>query len=172
MNITTLEQAASHLISVGAVNMQTMQVEGKQLLEACGYKKIDNTSIIRQASRLDLKQGRDYKKIKLSSNGGRPPEVFLFPISSASKVYLAAVSILRRQTVKEDSALSTIEQLLGITLERQFVVGKYRIDGYHKDSNTAYEIDESYHKHQERNDISRQKHIESKLGCKFVRIKL
>ena len=37
MNITTLEQAASHLISVGAVDMSTMQVEGKVLLEVCGY---------------------------------------------------------------------------------------------------------------------------------------
>ena len=38
MNITTLEQAASHLIEIGVVDMRSMNVEGKNLLDACGYK--------------------------------------------------------------------------------------------------------------------------------------
>lgn len=69
-------------------------------------------------------------------------------------------------------SLTTIEQLLGITLERQYPCGPYRIDGYHRESNTSYEIDEPAHAYQEDEDKIRQQFIEQELGCTFVRIKL
>ncbi len=76
---------------------------------------------------------------------------------------------------REHGALCAIEQLLNITLIRQYPIGNHRIDGYHEESNTAYEIDEPQHfvngeLKQECKD--RQAYIESKLGCKFVRIKV
>ncbi len=75
----------------------------------------------------------------------------------------------------EYSALCAVEQLLNIKLERQYKVDDYRVDGYHKESNTAYEVDEPQHfvngeLKQECKD--RQAYIESKLMCKFVRIKV
>ena len=68
--------------------------------------------------------------------------------------------------------MKTIEQLLGVTLIRQFRVLKYRIDGYDPVSNIAYEIDEPAHKQRVAHDIKRQKEIENVIGCTFVRIKL
>ena len=74
--------------------------------------------------------------------------------------------------LQEESALKTIEQLLSVTLVRQFKVLKYRIDGYDPISNIAYEIDEPAHKHSVAHDRKRQQEIEDVLGCTFVRIKL
>lgn len=77
--------------------------------------------------------------------------------------------------IREKAALSTIEQLLGIKLERQVEFGRYRVDGYHRETNTVYEIDEPQHfidgKLKEE-CIKRQSYIEKKLKCKFVRIKV
>ena len=74
--------------------------------------------------------------------------------------------------IREESSLKTIEQLLGISLIRQYKCLNYRIDGYHPETNTAYEIDEPEHKGKEKQDAERQSRIEAVLGCKFVRIKL
>ena len=77
--------------------------------------------------------------------------------------------------IREQAALSTIEQILNIRLLRQYRVGKYKIDGYCKETNTVYEIDESQHyvngslKEPCR---KRQQYIEEVLGCHFVRIKV
>lgn len=76
---------------------------------------------------------------------------------------------------QEHVALGVIEQLLDIKLIRQHQVDGYRVDGYHEETNTVYEVDESHHfvvgeLKQECKD--RQAYIESKLGCKFVRIKV
>lgn len=73
---------------------------------------------------------------------------------------------------REKDCLDTIEQVLGIKLIRQFTILDYRIDGYHVESKTAYEIDEPHHKHNTYKDKKRQKEIEEILKCKFVRIKL
>ena len=74
--------------------------------------------------------------------------------------------------MQEEAALKTIEQLLGITLIRQYKVCGYRIDGYCIENNTAYEIDEPGHKHKRKEDSDRQQHIQRILGCFFVRIYL
>lgn len=73
---------------------------------------------------------------------------------------------------REHGALCTIEQLNSIKLIRQYKVGNYRIDGYCKETNTAYEIDEEQHYTLTNRvkDAERQKYIEDKLGCTFVRI--
>lgn len=72
--------------------------------------------------------------------------------------------------LQEEAALRTIEQLLNISLIRQFRVGNYRIDGYDTKNNIAYEIDEEHHQYRASKDLERQKFIEAKLGCKFLRI--
>ena len=74
--------------------------------------------------------------------------------------------------LREESSLKTIEQLLGITLIRQYRVLNYRIDGYDPVNNVAYEIDEPEHKYKQNEDDERQRQIEKILKCTFVRIKL
>jgi hypothetical protein len=74
--------------------------------------------------------------------------------------------------LREESALKTIEQLLRVTLIRQFKVSSYRIDGYDPVANIAYEIDEPEHKYARAHDDRREKAIIRLLGCRFVRIQL
>lgn len=74
--------------------------------------------------------------------------------------------------LQERAALNAIEQVLGISLIKQYKVGKYRIDGYDAENNTAYEIDEHQHNtpNHKKRDAKRQAFIESVLGCNFIRI--
>jgi len=44
----------------------------------------------------------------------------------------------------------------------------YKVDGYCKETNTVYEVYESFHKNQIKEDLQRQKMIEEKLNCKFI----
>lgn len=77
---------------------------------------------------------------------------------------------IRQDSIREGIALTTIEQILGVTLERQHYVGGYRIDGYDSINNVAYEIDEDHHSTKMDEDVVRQLHIQEALGCTFVRI--
>ena len=90
-----------------------------------------------------------------------------------AKILLNTYSTLRySKSAREKDCLAAIEQVLGITLERQFSVGKYRIDGYDIANKVAYEIDEALHrsvKHQQA-DREREAYIYSILGCTFKRI--
>ncbi|MGL4483075.1 MAG: hypothetical protein ACRCTW_11225 [Lactococcus garvieae] len=77
---------------------------------------------------------------------------------------------------EELACLSTIEQVLGITLERQYrvTVGDivYKIDGYDPVNNVAYEIDEKHHISQSEEDLIRELAIKTILNCEFKRIKI
>ena len=48
-------------------------------------------------------------------------------------------------------------------------VGKYKIDLYFPDYKIAVECDEEFHKINKEKDIERQKFIENKLQCQFIR---
>lgn len=75
----------------------------------------------------------------------------------------------------EKQILDNIEKTEGIKLIRQYKIIGYFIDGYCKETNTAYEVDEPkhYNSYEElkQKDIRRQNEIEQVLGCSFVRIK-
>jgi hypothetical protein len=68
----------------------------------------------------------------------------------------------------EKNILDKLEIELGCRIIRQFEVEGYFIDGYIPEISLAIEIDERP-KNKER-DIERQKIIENKLNCKFMRI--
>lgn len=125
--------------------------------------------------RLGLKYCESLKTGFKTSNGNRYFE-YRFPVGVAEDL-ISQLSI-RSKSVNhlESCALSTIEQVLNITLIKQYRVLNYSIDGYHEESNTAYEIDEEYHYDSngnlKRECVARQKEIEKELGCKFVRIKV
>ena len=79
----------------------------------------------------------------------------------------------------QKAAIDTVEQLLNITLNREYKVKvgseSYYIDGYDKNSNIAYEVDEDHHYQKgelREHCVSRQKAIEGEIGCSFVRISI
>ncbi len=53
---------------------------------------------------------------------------------------------------------------------QQYSVDKYKIDLYITKYNIAIEIDEEEHKYKKDYDFKRQKYIEGKIHCKFIRI--
>jgi len=75
----------------------------------------------------------------------------------------------------EMSILDNIEKERSIKIIRQYKIIGYFLDGYCKETNEAFEIDESHHFNLEGNlysyDIQRQQEIENELNCKFIRIK-
>ena len=69
----------------------------------------------------------------------------------------------------EKQILDFIEPSIGFPIIRQYIVNGYFVDGYCPERNIVFEVDERL-KNTKR-DIQRQKEIESKLNCKFIRIK-
>jgi len=70
----------------------------------------------------------------------------------------------------ETHILDNLEKYLNYTILRQHRVAGYFLDGYCPVLNLAIEIDEKYHNKQKEKDAYRQKIIENKLNCKFLRI--
>lgn len=69
----------------------------------------------------------------------------------------------------EKQILDRLEVEIGYKILRQYEVEGFFLDGYIEELNLAIEVDERP-KNKER-DIERQKIIENKLNCKFMRIK-
>ncbi len=144
-------------------------------LAKCGYStRAVRVSFSREVKRRGLIEGVDYMvtpDINHKKSGQKKMNYLI-----SDDVYRAmkesSRNFIRPYKVREEAALSTIEQVLSINLIREYKVGRYRIDGYHKETNTAYEIDEEHHNQQKKEDITRQEYIESKIGCKFVRIEV
>jgi very-short-patch-repair endonuclease len=107
----------------------------------------------------------DIEKLKLIKD--------IFQLQSEQKK-IQFVKVANKRGIREKTALTTIEQLLGVKLIRQFQVGGFKIDGYDVENKIAYEIDEEQHnnKKHSQHDILRQEFIEKQLQCKFVRIRV
>lgn len=75
----------------------------------------------------------------------------------------------------EKKILDEMEKNIGYKILRQYNIIGYILDGYCKENNTVYEVDEDFHFDPEGNlskkDLKRQKDIEEELNCKFVRIR-
>lgn len=121
MNITTLEQAAKHLIESGKVNMNTMTVEGKQLLEACGFSKLDNTTIKNQIKKHDLKEGLDFMQSTAKSTGGRPSTIYQFSMNSANHILLAALTEKGRKARQEAINMKTAVDSVPVEMVESFM---------------------------------------------------
>jgi very-short-patch-repair endonuclease len=70
----------------------------------------------------------------------------------------------------EDLILDTIESRNNIVIERQVPINKYHLDGYDRDNNVVYEVDEYHHRFSKVQDYLREKEIKSILGCIFIRV--
>ena len=65
-----------------------------------------------------------------------------------------------------------IEKLFnGYDIEAQYMVCGYILDWYIPELNLAIEFDETHHRSQKEEDAKRQKTIEAKIKCKFLRYK-
>jgi len=76
--------------------------------------------------------------------------------------------------INEKEILDKLEKKHG-TIQRQYRIVGYFLDGYSENTNTAFEVDEYHHFDNEGNlseyDIKRQREIENELQCEFIRIK-
>lgn len=72
----------------------------------------------------------------------------------------------------EKIVLDYIEKKKNIKIIRQFSVGRKTVDGYDKENNIVYEIDEDYHKYKNKKlkDEARDTFIKQKLECEIIRI--
>jgi hypothetical protein len=73
----------------------------------------------------------------------------------------------------EKQILDLLETLLETEIERQYQVCGYFVDGYSKNLNTVFEVDEPFHFHNNKmreEDIERQNEIYDKMHCYFLRI--
>ena len=68
--------------------------------------------------------------------------------------------------------LNNLEKCLSYKILRQHRVAGYFLDGYCPALNLAIEIDEFHHKNQLKKDLERQKIIERRIDCKFLRIRI
>lgn len=92
MNITTLEQAGRHLMEVGAVDFNTMTVEGKQLLEVCGFSTSNaKARLDEQVTRHDFEINKDFT-ISIEREGNIKRNVYHFTMNAANHVLLAAMT--------------------------------------------------------------------------------
>jgi phage antirepressor YoqD-like protein len=93
--ITTLEQAGKYLMEKQIVNFENMTVEGKQLLDVCGFSYTDKNwgSVIdRQIIKHNFLENKDFYYSHINVGKGRPKKVMNFTINAANHVLLAAMT--------------------------------------------------------------------------------
>lgn len=174
--IVTLEQAGKHLMEEGVVNFENMTVEGKQLLEVCGYPVDDKVSqhIKRQISKHSFEEGKDFnKRIDTASKSQRKPMVYEFTIEASSIVYANRknTAITRFEERKEQRFKLLLQSAFpDINIITQYLIKMKRIDFYLPEYNIAIEYDELHHISQANEDLERQTMIEDVLGCQFIRV--
>lgn len=71
----------------------------------------------------------------------------------------------------ENKILNMIEKENNIEVLRQYYVRGKFVDGYDKENNIVYEVDEFYHKYRRIEDKIRENQIKEELNCKIIRIK-
>lgn len=119
MNITTLEQATKHLIDCGAVAFELGQfpVEGKQLLDVCGYSLSNpRIEITRQIVKHELVEGVDFMRSKdvTHQKAGQVPKIYHFTLNAANHILLAAMTDqgrTARQDAIDNNSTPTIQAL-------------------------------------------------------------
>lgn len=128
MNITTLEQAASHLISIGAVDMSTMQVEGGNLLEACGLDTVrESQSLSRQIQKHGFIEGKDFCTSMCKSPVGRPSVKFNFTLNAANHVLLAAMTE-QGKAARQSAINAKVQSNEVIGLEHELKAAEWAIE--------------------------------------------
>lgn len=85
--------------------------------------------------------------------------------------YMREIALASRQEIAFVDILEQELRSWGLRGQRQYKVGKYRIDFYVPSIRLAVEFDENGHKgYSYAEQEGRQKYIEERLGCAFVRV--
>lgn len=141
--------------------------EGKSNLTHSDFLKV-----VRLEFEEEIAEG-NVSLVKYKDKNGQGRPMFLLNKDDADRLIFRIKNKSRIKIgLQEESSLKTIEQILGVSLIRQFRVGRYRVDGYDPKANVVYEIDEPHHKMQVEKDNKREEYIKSILNCEFIRIKL
>ena len=175
-NAETAENALNNTGLIGLSNTSEVKTMSSLEIAELTGKRHDNVTADIEKMLKDLEiHAYDFSETAFYevNNAKRSRKIYNLPKELADLLLTKYKGLSRvPHRLREESSLKTIEQLLGISLIRQYKCLDYRIDGYHPETNTAYEIDEPEHKGKEKQDAERQSRIEAVLGCKFVRIKL
>ena len=147
----------------------TMTMSSLEIAELTGK---EHKHVLRDIRKLLSSTGFTAIESTYKDSRNRPRPCCVMDADNA-QILINTYSTLRySMSAREKDCLATIEQVLGITLEKQFSVGKYKIDGYDIVYKVDYEIDEVQNKsvkHQQA-DREREAYICSILGCAFKRI--
>lgn len=133
MNITTLEQAGRHLMEAGAVDFNTMTVEGKQLLEVCGFSTSNaKARLDEQVTRHDFEINKDFT-ISIEREGNIKRNVYHFTMNAANHVLLAAMTEkgkeARQQAIDLREAVDSIPVELAERMMREVAESITKIGG-------------------------------------------
>lgn len=153
MNITTLEQAGRHLMEVGAVDFNTMTVDGKQLLEVCGFSTSNaKARLDEQVTRHDFEINKDFT-ISIEREGNIKRNVYHFTMNAANHILLAAMTekgkAARQQAIDLREAVDNIPVELAERMMREVAESLTRMGG-EQIAKLAHSYDA---KIQERNDL-------------------
>ena len=109
--ITTLEGAELAIRRAGIVQNET--VEGKQLLDICGfsYGKDSKKAIDRQIEKHAFSEGKDFST-SMSKTSGRPSYTYQFTINAANHVLLAAMT-QEGKAARQDAINAKFEECFG-----------------------------------------------------------
>ena len=100
--ITTLEQAELVLRKNHLVHNE--RVEGKQLLDVCGYSYTEKNvgqMIERQINKHNLHENRDFYFSSINAGKGRPRKIWKFTVNAANHVLLSAITPEGKQARQE-----------------------------------------------------------------------
>jgi phage anti-repressor protein len=137
-----------------------LKINARELYKELNGKQDFTTWIKKRIEHYDLVEGVDYVLTKVRTQHPNNPKARPQVRHDYYLTSECADLIRTHQTTRvrlcapvkmEEVALTTIEQVLGVKLQRQFRVYNengnwYSIDGYCAETNVAYEIDERHHK--------------------------
>lgn len=164
---------ALELVSSNTQNPEVNTMSSREIAELTGKKHSHVMRDIRVMIERQVIQPSEFSSSSYQVVGQtRNYKYYYINKEIAESGFLSVTNKYRVHCEREHGALCAIEQLGNIKLIRQYQVGKYRVDGYCKETNTAYEIDEEQHftVSGRCRDAERQSYIEDALGCNFVRI--
>lgn len=122
--VCTLEQAELAIRRAGIV--QNDMVEGRQLLEICGFDTSSSnqaTVFKRQIEKHELREGQDFTASMQQSTGGRPKTAYHFTINAANHILLAAMTP-EGKAARQEAIDMKLDEALGASMLQVEVVSR------------------------------------------------
>ena len=148
------EAASNYRHGVYVETLMICKVCGKEFYSNKGYQRMDKTYHIKKYCSKECYADDEKSLLKKK-------------LRKDNMVYGTAVGS------SEDKAFDYLEKKFKVKIKRNVRFGKYAVDGYIPNLNLVIEIDERHHKNSKiaAKDIVRQKNIQDKYKCRFIRIR-